>query len=104
MCVDLNIRVHIIQKPKIEANKRLLKVSKNRLFGRVCPTGWVMSYDEKSRRIYGQGDDPMRDTGQTMLNGEQIRHGRLWTNSEWRIYELPEGCFILDGTPYEIDQ
>lgn len=47
---------------------------------------------------------PVRDTGQTMLNGEQIRHGRLWTNAEGRIYELPEGCFILGDTPYEMDQ
>lgn len=47
---------------------------------------------------------PVRDTGQTLVDGEPIRHGRLWTNSEGHIYELPEGCFILGDTPYEMDQ
>lgn len=46
---------------------------------------------------------PVRDTGQTLVDGEPIRHGRLWTNSEGHIYELPEGCFILGDTPYEMD-
>ena len=50
---------------ELEPNQRLLKVSKNRLFGRVCPQGWVMSYDEKSRRIFKQGDDPNYETGWT---------------------------------------
>ena len=54
--------------------------------------------DDKMLRI------PVRDTGQTLVDGEPIRHGRLWTNSEGRIYELPEGCFILGDTPYEMDQ
>ena len=53
--------------------------------------------DDKMLRI------PVRDTGQTLVDGEPIRHGRLWTNSEGRIYELPEGCFILGDTPYEMD-
>lgn len=47
---------------------------------------------------------PVRDTGQTLVDGEPIRHGRLWTNSEGRIYEMPEGCFVLGDTPYEMDQ
>ena len=46
---------------------------------------------------------PVRDTGQTLVDGEPIRHGRLWTNSEGRIYELPEGCYISGDTPYEMD-
>ena len=54
--------------------------------------------DDKMLRI------PVRDTGQTLVDGEPIRHGRLWTNSEGHIYELPEGCFILGDTPYEMDQ
>ena len=54
--------------------------------------------DDKILRI------PVRDTGQTLVDGEPIRHGRLWTNSEGRIYELPEGCSILGDTPYEMDQ
>lgn len=47
---------------------------------------------------------PVRDTGQTLVDGEPIRNGRLWANREGRIYELPEGCFILGDTPYEMDQ
>ena len=47
---------------------------------------------------------PVHDTGQTLVDGEPILHGRLWTNSEGRIYELPEGCFILGDTPYEMVQ
>ena len=40
----------------IDESQRLLSVNKNRLFGKICPQGWVMDYDNKSRRIYGQGD------------------------------------------------
>lgn len=54
--------------------------------------------DDKILRI------PVRDTGQTLVDGEPIRHGRLWTNSEGRIYELPEGCYISGDTSYEMDQ
>ena len=54
--------------------------------------------DDKMLRI------PVRDTGQTLVDGEPIRHGRLWTNSEGRIYELPEGCYISGDAPYEMDQ
>lgn len=53
--------------------------------------------DDKMLRI------PVRDTGQTLVDGEPIRHGRLWTNSEGRIYELPEGCFISGDRQYEMD-
>lgn len=54
--------------------------------------------DDKMLRI------PVRDTGQTLVDGEPIRHGRLWTNSEGRIYELPEGCYISGDTQYEMGQ
>ena len=54
--------------------------------------------DDKMLRI------PVRDTGQTLVDGESIRHGRLWTNSEGRIYELPEGCYISGDTSYEMGQ
>ena len=40
-----------------DKNQRLLKVAKNRLFGKVETDGFVMNYDEKSKRIYGDGDD-----------------------------------------------
>ena len=41
----------------IEEGQRLAKVSKNRLFGRVSNSGFVLDYDPKSKRIYGDGDD-----------------------------------------------
>lgn len=43
---------------ELEPGQRRLKVSKNRLFGRTETKGYVMEFDEKSKRIYGQGDDP----------------------------------------------
>lgn len=43
--------------------QRLLKVSKNRLFGKVETKGYVMDYDEKSKRIYGEGDNLHVDYG-----------------------------------------
>lgn len=36
---------------------RLLKVTKNRLFGNVETKGWKMRYDERTKRIYGEHDD-----------------------------------------------
>ena len=48
---------------ELDATQRLLKVSKNRLFGKVNTAGWVMNYDPKSRRIYGTGDDPNAEIG-----------------------------------------
>ena len=51
---------------------------------------------------------PVRDTGRVLMNhGKAVAnhwHGRLWTDDEGRIYEMPEGCFILGDTPYEMDQ
>lgn len=41
----------------LHQEQRLLKVSKNRLFGKVETKGYILDYDEKSKRIYGQGDD-----------------------------------------------
>lgn len=42
---------------EIGKTQRLCKVSKNRLFGKTETDGYVLDYDEKSKRIYGQGDD-----------------------------------------------
>lgn len=47
----------------IEPDQRLLKVSKNRLFGKVETDGFILDYDEKSKRIYGQGDNLNFDFG-----------------------------------------
>lgn len=38
-------------------SQRLCKVLKNRLFGKVNPKGWILNFQEKSKRIYGVGDD-----------------------------------------------
>ena len=46
-----------------DGNQRLLKVAKNRLFGKIETDGFVMNYDEKSKRIYGDGDDLDKEYG-----------------------------------------
>ena len=50
---------------------------------------------------------PVRETGRILIPHEKTAanhwHGRLWTDDEGRIYEMPEGCFILGDTPYEMD-
>lgn len=43
--------------PMTTQSERLLKLTKNRLFGRVNTQGWTLGYSEKSKRIYGSGDD-----------------------------------------------
>lgn len=40
-----------------DESQRLLKVSKNRLFGRTDTEGYVLNFNERSKRIYGDGDD-----------------------------------------------
>lgn len=42
---------------KVEDSQRVCKVLKNRLFGRIAPRGFVLDYDEKSKRIYGEFDN-----------------------------------------------
>jgi KaiC/GvpD/RAD55 family RecA-like ATPase len=53
----------------INQTERLLKVSKNRLFGKLETDGWIMSYDEVSKRIYGTGDDLNVEYGWIKVNG-----------------------------------
>lgn len=48
---------------EIDPSQRLCKVSKNRLFGKTETKGYILDYDEKSKRIYGQGDDLYVDYG-----------------------------------------
>lgn len=48
---------------KISEDQRLLKVWKNRLFGYTNTDGILMNYEEKSKRIYGAGDDVNREYG-----------------------------------------
>lgn len=42
-------------------NQRLLQITKNRIFGKVNYKGWVMNFDEKSKRIYGDNDDKFKE-------------------------------------------
>lgn len=44
-------------------NKRKLRLLKNRLFGRIDTEGVEVEYDEKSKRIFGEGDDLDFDYG-----------------------------------------
>lgn len=44
-------------------DQRKLIVSKNRIFGKRNMKGIVLSYDEKSKRIYGERDDVNRNFG-----------------------------------------
>ncbi len=53
---------------ELEEGQRRLKVSKNRLFGKTETKGYVLHYDEKSKRIYGEGDDPEFDYGWDKIN------------------------------------
>jgi predicted ATP-dependent serine protease len=52
---------------EINEDQRMLKLLKNRLFGKVNYFGWVMDFDEKSNRIYGDGDDVGREFEWTKL-------------------------------------
>lgn len=42
---------------ELPADQRRLVVSKSRLAGKLCLDGFIMHYDEKSKRIYGEDDD-----------------------------------------------
>jgi len=42
---------------------RKITVTKNRLFGRLNYAGYVVKFDEKSKRIYGNGDNPNKHYG-----------------------------------------
>lgn len=53
---------------ELSDNWRLCKVSKNRLFGKVNTTGWPLEFNEKSKRIYGAGDDVNVDYGWNAQN------------------------------------
>lgn len=48
---------------ELGSSQRRLKVSKNRLFGKTETNGYIMEFDDKSKRIYGQGDDLDYDFG-----------------------------------------
>ncbi len=43
---------------QLDPSERVLKLSKNRLFGRVNTNGWALKFDEKSKRIYQPSSNP----------------------------------------------
>ena len=43
--------------------QRRLVVSKSRLLGKLCLDGYVLDYDDRSKRIYGMGDELNREFG-----------------------------------------
>ena len=45
------------------ATQRKLKLIKNRLFGTVNSEGWTLDFEPKSKRIFGEGDDPDKEYG-----------------------------------------
>ena len=63
----------------IDESERLLKVSKNRLFGKLETSGWLMKYDEVSKRIYGSNDDVNIDYGWIKSDGfDAVDEDKEW--------------------------
>ena len=53
---------------ELAPEQRLLKISKNRLFGKTNTEGWVMEYDERSKRIYNDISELKAEFGWNTLN------------------------------------
>lgn len=58
-----------IDKGLIYESQRRLIVSKNRLFGKIDLKGSIIDYDERSKRIYGSGDDVNKQFGWDRSDG-----------------------------------
>lgn len=54
---------------EVADEQRLLKISKNRLFGRLNTTGWTLNYDASSKRIYENDSELNREYGWVNNNG-----------------------------------
>lgn len=54
-----------IEQGEILPEQRKLKLLKNRVFGVTNPEGWILDFEPKSKRIYGEHDDPNREYGWT---------------------------------------
>lgn len=48
---------------ELDGSQRMLRLLKDRTFGRFNIKGWIMYFDEKSNRIYGEGDDVNKEYG-----------------------------------------
>lgn len=58
-----------IDKGLMDESQRKLIIAKNRLFGKIDLKGIILNYDEKSKRIYGNGDDVNRQFGWDRSDG-----------------------------------
>lgn len=58
-----------IEKGYIGEMQRKLIIAKNRLFGKINLDGIILDYDEKSKRVYGSGDDVNREFGWNNIDG-----------------------------------
>ena len=65
----------------LDDTQRDCKITKNRLFGKTATNGFVLSFDEKSKRIYGYGDD---------INREYNWASQLQNNGEFEQVEINE--------------
>lgn len=54
-----------LESGEITDDQRKLKVVKNRLFGYNETNGWIMEFEPRSRRIYGENDNPDFEYGWT---------------------------------------
>ena len=54
----------------INEDQRICKISKNRLFGKTYTQGWVLNYSEKSKRIFGNGDNPNVEFGWNTVDSD----------------------------------
>lgn len=53
----------MFEEDKDEHDKRRLKCWKNRLFGKVNHEGWLIEYDEESKRVFGEHDERYKQFG-----------------------------------------
>lgn len=56
---------------EINEDQRILRLLKNRMFGKVYFKGWVMDFDERSNRIYGVNDNSEKEFEWTKLIPKQ---------------------------------
>ena len=54
-----------IEQGIITPDQRRLKLLKNRVFGVTFPEGWILDFEPKSKRIFGEHDDVNREFGWT---------------------------------------
>lgn len=66
-----------LEKGFVGEDERKLVVAKNRLFGRINLKGIVLKYDDRSKRIYGQGDNPNKEFSWNQESDEAFQQQSL---------------------------